>query len=357
MNLTFEGFRREADLARQRELFSQAFPETVGTSQLTLEHYKWKFQSAPFDPTSYEYVARSDDRLVGYYAALPYRYVIGGAQMQCGVVCDVMTHPDCRGQGIFAKLGHYSTGELRKQGIDFTTGYPIRPEVLPGHLKVGWKVGFELPIYVCPLQVNSLLNRKGLGALAPLANVALRTVHGLLARKPDLNATLAIIPSNELDGVQGYEEFLEQWAAEQSSYLIKDRDFLKWRLSAPSARYHIFTLRDRGNLVAVAIVRATTLEHIPTLVVLDLMAVSSHRSRLGPLIKAIKDFARLQGCEFVAGMFSANCARRYRLLPNGFLPSPYRFKFIYKILNDNLPIENFGTETNWHLTWIDSDQL
>ena len=36
---------------------------------------------------------------------------------------------------------------MRAAGMDLCVGFPIRPEVFPGHIKVGWKVAFDLPVY------------------------------------------------------------------------------------------------------------------------------------------------------------------------------------------------------------------
>ena len=76
--LKFEKFNFENDINDQRTLFKECFPENDGTSIETLEHYFWKFHSFPFSPSSYEYVAKSDKEIIGYYAALPYQYKFFG---------------------------------------------------------------------------------------------------------------------------------------------------------------------------------------------------------------------------------------------------------------------------------------
>jgi len=53
--------------------------------------------------------------------------------------------------------GRYATEIMADEGVSFVTGYPIRPSVLPGHIKVGWKVAFDLPVYFKLLDPATLL--------------------------------------------------------------------------------------------------------------------------------------------------------------------------------------------------------
>ena len=159
MEITCIKFDYKERLDEQRKLFVDCFPENLGTAVIGKEHYMWKFQSFPTDSKkSYEYIATDEkDNMVGYYAAIPYNYDIEGKVYPVAMVCDVMTSSKCRGAGIFTKLGRYSTDEYAKEGLAFSTGYPIRKAVIPGHMKVGWKIAFELPLYMHFISTSSLL--------------------------------------------------------------------------------------------------------------------------------------------------------------------------------------------------------
>ena len=162
MELSFTHFKHTENLAQQRDLFKDCFPETNGEVIQEEIHYRWKFHSFPNAVQSYEYACYSDSEMVGYYAAIPYRYKIGEKETPIGMVCDVMTSSKHRGKGIFTKMGAYSTNELASK-IPFTMGYPIRKEVIPGHLKVGWKIPFSLPLYMKFIRLNTILNSKKYG--------------------------------------------------------------------------------------------------------------------------------------------------------------------------------------------------
>ena len=114
----------DLDYKNQRKLFELSFPEAIGTPATGDLHYQWKFGSFPSEIPSYQYVATEPTELVGYYAAIPYQYQINGLTNKmiftCGMVCDVMTHPDRRGKGIFTKIGHYATDEMKLKNLSFT---------------------------------------------------------------------------------------------------------------------------------------------------------------------------------------------------------------------------------------------
>jgi hypothetical protein len=59
------------------------------------------------------------------------------------------------------------------------TGYPIRPEVIPGHLKVGWSIVAKLPVYVKVVRTDALLIQAGsTGAPGESGGVSLFTHRG-----------------------------------------------------------------------------------------------------------------------------------------------------------------------------------
>ncbi|MCU1490184.1 MAG: hypothetical protein JWM85_1589, partial [Acidimicrobiaceae bacterium] len=156
MTIEFSRFASGERLPEQRALFDDAFPEHRGLPPASSEHYGWKFHGSPFLPQSYEYAADEGGKMLGYYGAIPYPYEIGGRAVLAGMVCDVMTASQARGRGVFTQLGSYALKELEMSELAFVTGYPVRPEVMGGHLRVGWKVAFELPMYLRPLRADAI---------------------------------------------------------------------------------------------------------------------------------------------------------------------------------------------------------
>jgi len=354
--LRFEVFQHSESLAQQRELFRDCFPETEGSAMQGSAHYHWKFHQFPDARPSSEYAAWDQDQLVGYYAAIPYRYRVFGEPARSAMVCDVMTHSSARGKGIFTKLGAFSVKALSDEGWDFSIGYPIRPEVVPGHLKVGWKVAFELPMYLKPLRTNRLLASKNLQLLAPLANLGC-WIFNLLTRGQVASGYVArTLSIQDLVSHPGLSPFVENWQSSLPISLDKSAAFLQWRLGAPESRYQATIVEREQRIVALAITRTCELKGIPALAVLDFMVTPGEDASLGALHRELERFAGQESREAVCGIWSRTWAARYRLSRHGFLRTPFVFRVILRPLARAFGDE-FFRESNWHLMWLDSDDL
>lgn len=357
--LRFNPFEASRELKDQRALFEDCFPENRGNPTTLDPHYFWKFHCFPAKPPSFEYGCRSEDGLIGYYAAIPYQYQVGRQRRTAGMVCDVMTGSRARGKGVFTRLGGYSLEQMKSSSVDFTTGYPIRPEVLPGHLKVGWKVVQKMPIYIKVLKTRSLLNLKKLGVLSPVGDLAVSALNflpGLLSAREE--SPVEQLSVAEFLGDESYIPFLERWLQSVPNALVKDRDFLRWRLGAPETNYRIFAARDsRGAMVAVCVTRNTVLNGIPALALLDLMTLPGHERTFRAIDRQLGLHALESGAEVIATMIHPSWAWQYGLHLLAYLRSPFVFSLIVRKLNEAIPDEAIFEPHRWHTTWLDSDDL
>jgi GNAT superfamily N-acetyltransferase len=358
LTLAFAEFDQRRDLDEQRRLFDSAFPEHRGMAAASVEHYQWKFHGLPARPTSYEYVATEAGRLLGYYAAIPYPYEIAGRSVTAGMVCDVMTHPDARGKGVFTELGRFALAEIQAAGVDFVTGYPVRPEVMGGHLRAGWDVAFEMPMYLRPLRTDAILAARHLGALAGVGNLGVAAYHGLLARGTggEKYTSFDADPA-DIVGSASFARFLDAWAGSVPNHLVKSAEFYGWRLGAPGVRYRAFLVQRGEMLVAAAVGRSAVLNGVPSLALLDVMVLPGHEQALTTLYRDLATEARRRRDEAIVTMMSRASARRYRLLRHSFLRSPFVFKLILRSTSASLSVDSLCDERDWHLMWIDSDDL
>lgn len=359
MEIQYRPYQAEADWKSYRELFKLSFPETHGTSVESEHHYRWKFQEFPDAETSYQYVGDEGGRVVGYYAALPYVYQIDGVRRRCAMVCDVMTHPGYRGRGIFTQIGRFATSELAKAGLGFTTGYPIRPEVLPGHLKVGWQVVQAMPTFVRPLGISGLLPAplKPLGKLADsLVRAAqfwsLRGDKGYSTQTYDRDDFIRLVARSH-----EYAKFLTTWLDAQPNALVKDADFLDWRTRAPGATYGFVALRKGDELVGLSLARPTRLRGFETLAVLDFMVLKGHLRGCRSLHAALARLAREERKDVVACMVAPDWARAYRFARSCYLRTGAAFSLIVKKLDPDIEDDSLSGAGRWHTFWIDSDDL
>lgn len=359
MESLLEKFNFERDLNDQRKLFKECFPENNGTSIETNEHYFWKFHSFPNIPPSYEYIAKVNGEIIGYYAALPYKYKIFGKEIAVAMVCDVMTGIKARGKGIFTKLGMYSTSELKKEGLAFTTGYPIRPEVIPGHLKANWQQIFDLPLYISFLKFDALLKKKHLHYFSFIPNYSVKLFHFIIgvSKSRQFNYTVEFFSNKEINNIVGLNDFINEWLLLKPIALIKNSSFLEWRFNAPGKEYEIIIIREKKKIVGIAITRFIIKESVPSLAVIDFMSLNDDKLFSDILHKSILSAAKKYGAEAILVMLSKISAKKLRFLKNGFFKSPFKFTLIIKNLNAEIDQAILSEEKNWDLMWIDSDDL
>jgi hypothetical protein len=358
LSIQFGEFDHSKDLSLQRELFENAFPEHKGKSPGSVAHYLWKFQGFPLTPPSYEYVATEGRRMLGYYAAIPYPYEIGNQRVTAGMVCDVMTHSEARGRGVFTKLGAFGLTGMEESNLDFVIGYPIRDEVMGGHLRVGWRVAFELPMYLKPLRADAILKSRHAGWLALPVNAGIAIYQAAFRRRRVTNEYDSVVglPGDLLNSAE-FDLFQREWSENVRNNLVKSSDFYNWRLSAPGTEYQVFLIYRKDAIVAAAICREASLYDVPSYALLDLMVLKGNERALPVIHRAIEDEARDRRVEAIATMMSRHNAREYHLIRSGFLRSPFTFKVILRSLSDEFAVEQVLEEKDWHLMWIDSDDL
>jgi hypothetical protein len=359
MNLSFSRFRQDVELAEQRALFSSAFPENAGLPPESEAFYLRKFGGFPHQPPAYEYIARDPDGMAGYYAAIPLTYQINGEDFLCGMVCDVMTAPRMQGKGVFTKLGAYSLDSLGKDGVDFVTGFPRRPAVIPGHLKVGWKIAFRLPLYLMPLRTNALLASRGVGMLAPIANMLLKATLGILQFFAPGTEGLNVREWDwkEFLADQDYAGFLRQWRAQSRNSLEKNEAYLRWRLGFQGVDYRIVSAHRGDKLIGLSILRSCRPNGVPSLALMDIMTLESEQSVLSVLVDGWRRLAARTGDEVVLTMMSEHHATRRSLWLFGFLRTPAVFFLIIKCLSDRAREKVLPNPSHWDLMWIDCDDL
>jgi len=342
-----------------QHLFRDCFPETAGTSIETAEHYLWKYGALGKAAPAFEFGAYERARLVGYYGALPFSYLVSGSPHMAGMVCDVMTDSHMRGKGIFTMQGRYATEMMAKEGVSFVTGYPIRPSVLPGHIKVGWKVAFDLPVYFKLLDPATLLAPRGLRALAPVVRplcAVYQTVARGLAPRDDGGVCRQFAP-DEFFALPEYQAFQKAWSSQYQIYLLRTADFFRWRLSAPATSYRILAQYHGRELTGIAVVRNSIIDNLDVTAVVDLMILSEHASAAGALHREVERFARESRTGLVVIMATRPDAARWRLYRYGFLRSLVKFQLILKWLSEAPVPAPFWEAEAWHLSWADTDNL
>ncbi len=357
MDIICKVFNYKENLQEQRSLFRNSFPEVTNPTD---EDYYWLLHGFPNTKhSSFEYVAYLDDEMVGYYAAIPYRYKINNKITNVGMVCGVMTSPNHRGKGIFTKLGAYSTAELASY-VPFTTGYPIRKSVIPGHLKVGWKIAFKLPLYVKFIKINSVLknNLKYLSFLSPIVNGFLILHNKIIkTKKQNKKYQISFYKSFKDIPTSKFELFTKKWANSISNALIKDSDFCAWRYGGPHKKYQFLVISYQDSICGFCAFTEVVREGVPSYCILDFSVLKENFDCVGFVYATLETEAKKNNIEAILLMMSKYSAHQYKLIKNGFIKSPFKFYLIIKNLTNEFTDEELFDEKKWHLMWVDSDDL
>ena len=359
MSLTQKRLPPASNLKEYRYLFQDCFPETAGTSLETPEHYYWKYGPEGKDAPAFEFAAYEGEQILGYYAALPFAYRIEGRPKLAAMVCDVMTHSAARGRGIFTAQGRDATECMGQNGIAFCTGYPIRSYVFPGHIKVGWRIAFPLPVYFKVLDPGPVLATRHAGAVRPILRPlcsAYRQVCRLTRPRLQRSSCKQLDP-NVFFSTPEYATFYDNWIPHFDNHLIRTGRFFRWRLNAPKSAYTVTSLHNEARLVGLAVTRSSMLSGFPVTCIVDFMLLPEHRFLAGALHDELERLSIQNGTAGLIVMATRSNASRWMLLRNGYFKSNVEFKLILKWLAADPAPECFWDERAWHLSWLDTDNL
>lgn len=274
---------------------------------------------------------------------------MNGDRLDVGLVVDVMTNTALRGQGLFISSGLEAIRRLEKTNVKTVIGFPIRKEVLPGHLKVGWNVQLTMPIYVCPVGCaqNQRFKYRLISAFAKI----LRVVSSPL--RISKSRIIEIAVSEFLENLS----LLNFFSARTEQKLIqidKSKKFLDWRLKRPGVDYKVFLCSDNSPK-SVAIIRKMDLNGFQTIAILDFCSEGAKWTRA--MIRHLIDYAKDQKIDFLAISTNPTNAKRLKILQTGFVRSHKKFKVITRSIGYNLNTFTQSDESSFRMTWLDSDTV
>lgn len=323
-----------------------------------LDFWNWEFKNN-YAGESKIYLAIDDEKVVGHYAICPSNIVIDAEIKTGSIVVDVMTHPDFRFQGMFTKIGQFSLDSAGKDGIDFSYGFPIRKSVMPGHLKVGWKIAFPLPVYVYPISFYKLIRRfiklRVLSAIVAIFPAAVYEVYSIF-RNIGI-AKYKVVHSKHFENTIALQDFIKETSNQHKVMQQRDWQFLNWRYNCNTYRtYEIITLYDNDKMMGYAVLRRSNIFELDCITIIDMQARGCGKNIIKQLLNEIKKYAKSIGVALV-GCMTNNNIYKTQMLKDFYLKSPYIFKFI---VHTNRPIDYEDVilkNENWLLMWADTDDL
>lgn len=214
-------------------------------------YFRWAFEDGRHGPARFYIAEDEGGRVAGSYTVVPQRFALAAETVAASIVVDVMTHPEFRMRGVFTTLGRAAMTDNTHRGIAFACGYPVRPEVMPGHLKVGWRELFGIRVVVRPLDIAVLAARALPAPLARIVDSMARPLRGVLApRAFGTVEDLGELRPGALDGLGAeLDELWERTRARAGIQQVRDRAYLEWRYGQhPTRTYRGWTI-DRKSVV------------------------------------------------------------------------------------------------------------
>jgi hypothetical protein len=345
LKLEFQNFQVDKDIEILQLLLGKAFPEADFESTFSKDVLNWKYSSATRKMTCF--LGFFNDQPASFYGVLPRTYISGGNDHSVGLVVDVLTATEFLGYGLFTQSGQYVLSCLEQTPVSSVIGFPIRPEVLPGHLNVGWEVRFVLPVYVYPIGLGI-----SVGFKKKMLNRFLRIFAFLLQflRKfPKGNARVLDLQTFLSD--PEVADFYRRTRNGNTVSLKKDTEFLRWRLNRPNTEYFCFTYGEKA-VNACAVVRVLEMNGYTTAAIVDIDAESGFCGRA--ITENVIDFAKEKRVDLIGVCMNQSFFKKLGLRRLGFIPSLSKFKVITRKTGQN---DIAFEEMNSQITWLDSDTV
>jgi hypothetical protein len=290
--------------------YSMSFPDLKLTESALIAFLNRKFRSIEnLDAYNIAALVTTDGIVASGYGIIRNTYSLGSENLSVGLVCDVFTNTEFRKMGLFKKVSLVAIAREELTATNFLIGFPIRDEVMPGHLSVGWKYVFDMPLWW------------GLPRLGSIRNVK---------RNPVLHT--AMFDSQE-----------------RVIAINVNNEFLKWRFSLFSFDYYLVSVSDSRDF---AIVRKSKLRNIPFTCIVFMQTSNKKNARI--LVRKIRNLSLYLATVGVIGCWNNSYANDLFLSTSGLRKSSKYQKVIVRGLNE---FKCPSKENDFRLSWMDSDTL
>lgn len=308
-----------------KDLQKEIYGDELEPEKESIDFWKWEFLDNPFG-RAFINTAKVDKKVVGHYAVIPIEYKLLDKIVKAGLVVDVMTHPNYQRQGMFVSLGKSSMDWIKKNGYAFSTGYPYKENVMPGHKKVGWEEVFDIDIYIVPINTKniSIAYSKNIFKQKAL-NLGLKIFKIFKKYRYSSNGEITI---EKLDKFPtNIENFINKIYPNFSFIQSRTPKFLKWRYELiPNRNYDKYFIYEKNVLSGYVVVRKMKLFTLSTLFIVDILAYNDYlfEKLLDYVYKSYKD----SSIDLIAFGISPNSKIKSILRKKRFHKSNYKFHLI-----------------------------
>lgn len=352
---------RKGDEPKIITLAKNAFGKNLLPEKHLSEFWDWEFHQNPSGDAQI-WVADDNGNVVGHYAIIPVRLQIGGIIHTAGLVVDVITHSAYRYQGMFTELGRTALKDAGAEHIPFCMGFPMEGStatiVLPGHFKVGWFIAFTIPVFVRPLNfesiVRKLLGNKYLARLAGLFGSLWERLQSLIGVDASTDSLEFLVTTSFPKKI---DKFWEDASKDYEIIGVRDFQWLNYRFTnVPGREYRIIIAQKNSKILGYIILREMPRMNLQFGLIVDILTYRrDHHTRWILLAKAVEYF-KMKGVDLVGCMIQDD-EYQQDLKALGFIKSLEKYYFIIHLNTNQFEREVIAVPKKWFISWGDLDTI
>ena len=278
------------------------------------------------------------------YAAFPTRFRIAGRDETCFQSFDTLTVKRFRGRGLFTQLAELLYGRLAASGAPLVYGIPNAESFGGFTRKLHWTSLDPLPMMVRPIglrypRVRARIRRPRIQAAAIEPAIHVREV------------TTCSIEVSELIARSNYHG---------KNGVIRDSDFLKWRLGRPGNSYRVLESRDdTGRLTGVLVFTLLSKHGCSVGYIMEHIIDLSHIHHGDELASAATSCLKASGADLVLAWalpdnVSYPCLRRQGFISLSNKVSPVELHLGYRLLDSGI---GDLKRSDFAFSYLDSDTV
>ncbi len=358
---------QETDQESVFTLFGRVFGEH--SLSLWKQRWRWQFYSNPAarSAPSRMWVGEQDGAIVGYLAAFPLWVKLLATETVVYFPCDLMVAPEARGQRLGERLirSYLECPNLLANALAYSPaagriyerlGYVPVP-VEPIYLRP-YNVGSIIRFLVDSQRLPGFLARRPWSWCVGIAGRGIGLVQAVLnsLKKPARSHEYKVTECSVIDA--SFDDLWQQLAPHFPIAVVRDQQFLKWRLlDDPTLEHTLFVGRDgSGSCSGYIVVSIARRRRLTIGRVTDIFCPPTADTLVRSLLGAGLHFLQEQRVDVVSclGLHPGirKIVRRYLYL------SPSVFQLPAMVLWKGAPdsaAEIYRPE-NWHLSYIDGDE-
>ena len=287
------------------------------TSNRLIHQWDWKYDANPFNRHAEPYILllRDGARIIGMIGAISFRVSIGGKEQWVASGCDLVVHPDYRGQGLARRI-------IRQAMADHPMWFVWLNEISHRALApLSVSRSARIIPLVKPLDFSQIFWRvAGYRLLCRWGGFPAASARHLIRPlcKQSTPAGVAITQVVAFD--RRSDALWQRVCRDYPVMVVRDQHYLNWRfVCRPDAKYTLLVATRGSDLVGYLVLRATERAGLPWGYLVDFLVEGRSSSLLALLVREAVECLRWERVAAISCLATAPSYRR-TLYRQGFYP-------------------------------------